>query len=407
MRAGRDVEGWELIPGQARATVRRVGVLLSAALLVTAALPAPTTAAVSLTEAASGFERPIYVTHAGDSRLFVVEQGGRIWVVNGASKSVFLDINTRVVCCGEQGLLGLAFHPNYATNRLFYVNYTRASDGATVIAEYRRSAGNPDVADPHSTYNRRVMLIAQPASNHNGGWIGFKPGKPQLYIAIGDGGGAGDPSNNAQSKSSLLGKILRINPRDPDGSGPRTYKIPASNPFVGVSGRDEIWSRGLRNPWRCSFDRANGKLWCADVGQSKFEEVNRSKTGKKKNYGWRLLEGRHYYNYPGRTSGNLCTSGCKELPLVTYAHTAFGGGNCSVTGGYVARRAGAPLLGRYIFGDFCSGRVWDIAANHTRGVALPTPTATGRRISSFGEGADGRIYLTDLNNGIVYLVNGS
>ncbi len=398
------------------AAFRSLGAALSIAALLAAALPAATAAAggsaaleapVTLREVASGFSRPLYITHAGDSRLFVIEQGGRIWVLSGGTRTLFLDISSRVACCGERGLLGLAFHPSYASNRLFYVNYTRAGDGATVVAEYRRSAADPNRADPHGTYNRRVMVIGQPESNHNGGWIGFKPGKPQLYIATGDGGGSGDPQNRAQDKRSLLGKILRINPRDPDGSGPRTYKIPPTNPFVGRAGRDEIWSFGLRNPWRCSFDRGTGRLWCADVGQSTYEEINRSKTGKGKNYGWRLLEGYHHYNYPGRTRGTLCTTGCKTLPLAAYAHSAFGGGNCSVTGGYVARRAGAALHGKYIFGDFCSGRVWTINATHTRGAGLPSPTNTGRQISSFGEGRDGRIYLTDLSNGRVYLVEGT
>jgi len=381
--------------------------VLAAGLFLLAAAPAPAVAAVTLSAHATGFERPVYVTHAGDSRLFVVEQGGRIWVLNGGTRSLFLDVSARVVCCGEQGLLGLAFHSNYASNRLFYVNYTRKSDGATVVGEMRRSAGDANRADPASSYFRRVMLIPQPQDNHNGGWIAFKPGTQQLYIAVGDGGGAGDPNNNAQSTGTLLGKILRINPLDPDGGGPRSYKIPRSNPFVGRSGRDEIWSLGLRNPWRCSFDRANGKLWCADVGQGGYEEVNRSKTGKGVNYGWRLLEGFHHYSYPGRSRGTLCDSNCRTLPRAAYAHSAFGGGNCSVTGGYVARRSGVTHHGKYIFGDFCSGRIWVIGAGHTAGTALPSPTDTGRRISSFGEGADGRIYLTDLDNGTVYYVQGT
>lgn len=390
-----------------RDLARHIAVVVAVGALLLLPFPAPASANVALTAVADGFTRPLYVTHAFDARLFIVEQGGRIWVLHGGNRTLFLDISTRVSCCGEQGLLGLAFHPGYATNRLFYVNYTRASDGATVVAEYRRSAGDPNLADPHSTYNRTVIVIAQPQANHNGGWIGFKPGKKQLYIAVGDGGGSGDPSNHAQNRQSLLGKILRINPLDPDGSGPRTYKIPKSNPYVGRTGRDEIWSRGLRNPWRCSFDRANGKLWCADVGQNRYEEVNRHKTGKGRNFGWRLLEGYHHFNYPGRTSNTLCVSGCKRLPIAVYAHSAFGGGNCSVTGGYVSRRAGASHYGKYVFGDFCSGNVWLINANHSMGAALPAPTNTGRRISSFGEGHDGRIYLTDLNNGTVYYVEGT
>ncbi|HUG48654.1 MAG TPA: PQQ-dependent sugar dehydrogenase [Candidatus Limnocylindria bacterium] len=391
----------------AQTTLRRVAVVLAAAFFLLAGTPGPAAAAVTLSPHASGFERPIYVTHAGDSRLFVVEQGGRVWVIHAGGRTLFLDIGSRLVCCGEQGLLGLAFHPGYASNRLFYVNYTRKSDGATVIGEMRRSAGNANVADPASTYFRRVMLIPQPQSNHNGGWIGFKPGSPQLYIATGDGGGAGDPGNRAQNLNSLLGKILRINPRDPDGNGPRTYKIPPSNPFTGRAGRDKIWAYGLRNPWRCSFDRGTGNLWCADVGQGDYEEINRSETGKGKNYGWRLLEGFRHFSYPGRTRGTPCTSNCRALPVAVYAHSAFGGGNCSVTGGYVSRRVGATHHGKYVFGDYCSGKVWLIDAGHTRGTPLAAPTDTGRRISSFGESFDGRIYLTDLSNGTVYYVEGT
>ncbi len=381
--------------------------LLGVPLLLTALLPVPARAAVTLSEVAGGFERPLYVTHAFDARLFVVEQGGRIWVLHGGGRTLFLDISSRVACCGERGLLGLAFHPQYASNRLFYVNYTRARDGATVIAEMRRSAADPNVADPASTYFRRVMLIGQPYANHNGGWIGFEPGKPQLYIAVGDGGSSGDPHNNAQSTSTLLGKILRINPLDPDGSGPKRYKIPPSNPYVGRPGRDEIWSRGLRNPWRCSFDRETGKMWCADVGQGSYEEVNRHKTGKKRNYGWRLLEGFHHYEYPGRQRGTLCETDCKWLPVAAYAHSAFGGGNCSVTGGYVSRRVGATHYGKYIFGDYCSGNIWLISATRKRSTSLPSPTKTSLNISSFGEGHDGRIYVTDLSGGTVYRVDGT
>jgi glucose/arabinose dehydrogenase len=393
------------MPARRPQMVLRLPIMLAATTLLLTAAPTPAQAAVGLTEVGSGFSAPLYVTHAGDSRLFVVEQRGLIKILGGG---VFLDLRKQVSQSGsERGLLGLAFHPNYASNRLFYVNYTRQSDGATVVSEYRRSASNPNKADPPSAYKRRVLLVSQPYANHNGGWIGFKPGSRQLYIALGDGGSGGDPGNRAQSKSTLLGKILRINPLDPDGSGPKTYRIPKSNPFVGKTGRDEIWAFGLRNPWRCSFDRVTLKLWCADVGQGTYEEVNRVKTGKGTNFGWRLLEGKHHYNYPGRTSGTLCTSSCKTLPIATYAHSAFGGGNCSVTGGYVARRSGVTHYGKYIFGDYCSGKVWVISADHTRSMSLPSPTATGRQISSFGESRSGRIYLTDLTNGKVYRVNGT
>lgn len=385
-----------------RAARSTVLVALSTASILVAALPSAASAAVTLTVVATGFDRPLYVTNAGDSRLFVVEQGGLIWVVQGGTKSVFADLTSRVAQTGsERGLLGLAFHPNYASNRLFYVNFTRASDGATVVAELRRSSGNANAADPN--YFRRVLLVSQPATNHNGGWMDFRGNL--LYIAMGDGGGS--PGSRPQSLSTLLGKILRINPLDPPGS--RTYTIPSSNPYVGRTGRDEIWARGLRNPWRCSFDRAVDKLWCADVGQNTWEEVNKVvATRGGLNYGWAVMEGRHCYNPP---SG--CNRSGKKLPLVEYSHGSFGGGNCSVTGGYVSRRPGAALYGRYIFGDFCSGNVWTIPAGHPAGSPLPTPTDTDRMITSFGEGFDKRIYLvhrgssSSPNSGVVYYVDGT
>jgi glucose/arabinose dehydrogenase len=375
--------------------LRRLAIAISLGMLLTSTFASPAAASVTLTEVAIGFDRPIYLTHAGDSRLFVVERPGRIWVLNGSTKSLFLDISSSVACCtGERGLLGMAFHPSYATNRRFYVNYTRESDGATVIAEFRRSKSDPNVAVRSS--KRRVMRIEQPAANHNGGWMGFKGNL--LYIALGDGGG--DPKNRAQNKRKLLGKILRINPLDPDGSGPRRYSIPSDNPYVGKVGRNEIWSRGLRNPWRCSFDRGTGNLWCADVGEKTWEEVNRSTTGRNVNYGWQVMEGTSCY----RPATGCDTSG-KTLPIATYSHSE----GCSITGGYVSRRSGAALLGKYIFGDFCTGSVWVIDAGHVRGAGLPAPTSTGLRYSivSFGEGNDGRIYLTDMPGGRIFRVNGT
>jgi len=377
-------------------------VALAASLVIAVAgAPAVAAAGLSLALVEDGFASPLYVTNAGDARLFVVERGGRIKIVNGGT---FLDLSALVSQDGgERGLLGLAFHPGYATNGLFYVDYVRAGDGASVIAEYHVSAGDPDLADAASA--RIVLTVAQPYGNHNGGWLGFKGAN--LYIGLGDGGDAGDPGKRAQNKKVLLGKILRINPLDPDGPGGRSYSIPAGNPYVGRAARDEIWSYGLRNPWRCSFDDATGKLWCGDVGQYKFEEIDRVKSGKATNFGWRLLEGRHYYKYPHRTSGNLCTKGCKKLPIAEYAHTAFGGGNCSVTGGYVSRRPGAQLAGQYVFGDYCSGRIWMIPATFPAGGVLPAPALdTSYKISSFGQGSDGRLYVVDLNGG-VYLIDQS
>jgi glucose/arabinose dehydrogenase len=363
-----------------------------------AASPTVSLGAVPLTLVKTGFSSPIYLTNAGDSRLFVVEQRGMIKIIHpNLSVTTFINLSGVVSQSGgERGLLGLAFHPDYASNGRFYVDYTRASDGDIVIAEYRRSAGNANVADPGSG---RILLTIEHSSagNHNGGWIDFKGSK--LYISTGDGG---NTPNKAQDKGSLLGKILRINPLDPDGSGPQRYGIPSGNPFVGRSGRDEIWAYGLRNPWRCSHDPGNGKLWCADVGQNVYEEINRSKYGKGANYGWPQLEGRH--NHP---SGSLCTSNCKTLPIAEYAHSAFGGGNCAVTGGYVSRRSGAALYGKYVVGDYCSGKIWVIPANFEPGTALPAPAAdTSHNISSFGRDSAGRLYLVALG-GSIYRLNDS
>ncbi len=365
-----------------------------AALLMPLSAPAASAAGLALELVESGFSQPVFVTNASDARLFVVEQGGLVKIVGGGT---FLDLSGLVSPGGgERGLLGLAFHPDYASNGRFYVNYTRASDGDTVVAEYRRSAGNPNQADAGS--GRIVLIVDQPASNHNGGWLGFKG--VNLYIAMGDGGGT--PGTRAQSLNSLLGKILRINPLDPDGGGPQAYSIPASNPYVGHAGRDEIFARGLRNPWRCSFDRLTGKLWCADVGQGAWEEINRSRTGRGLNYGWQLLEGRHLY-----PSGSTCTSGCKTLPIAEYSHASNGGPCSAVTGGYVSRRSGAVLYGQYVFGDYCSGKVWIIPAAFVAGSALPAPVVdTAYSISAFGEDNLGRLYLVD-HNGAVYRLTDS
>jgi glucose/arabinose dehydrogenase len=365
-------------------------------------LPGPAAAALPLTEiaAAHEFSQPLFLANAGDGRLFVVEKGGLVKLVHPDQRvTTFLNISGKVSTSGERGLLGLAFHPSYATNGLFYVDYTRP-DGDIVIAEYRRSSGDPDVGDPAS---ERIVLTIEhsSASNHNGGWLGFRGAN--LYISVGDGG---NTPGTAQSRDSLLGKILRINPLDPDGPGGRNYSIPSSNPFVGRSGLDEIWSLGLRNPWRCSHDSGTGYLWCGDVGQSSFEEVNRHRTGSGRNFGWQLLEGLHYYNFPGRTRGALCESDCRTLPILEYRHTVSGEDNCSVTGGYVSRRSGATLFGKYVYGDLCSGRVWAVPAGYQRGDPKPLLRNTDLTISSFGVDASGRMYVLDYG-GRVFRLNGS
>ncbi len=382
---------------------RRVAFALALSLSTLALLPGAAAAALPVTEiaAAHAFTRPIYLTHAGDSRLFVVEQGGLIKIIHpNESVTTFLDLSDVVSpdgSGGERGLLGLAFHPNYASNGLFYVNYTRKTDHDTIIAEFRVSTGNPEVANRSSW--RRVMLIDQPASNHNGGWMGFNGNL--LYIAMGDGGG--DPGTRAQKLNTLLGKMLRINPLDPPGSA--RFSIPSDNPYYGQSGpRWAIWARGLRNPWRCSFDRATDDMWCGDVGQNTHEEINHVDTGRGVNFGWQLLEGRHYYRYPNRTQGDLCTGDCKTLPIIEYAHSDLGGGLCSVTGGYVSRRPGANLYGQYVFGDFCKGAVWAVPEGHAATDPLPAPLQdTSYNISSFGEDAAGYLYLIHLGGGIFRL----
>ena len=248
--------------------------------------------AISLVRRPGTFNSPVLVTNAGDgsNRLFVVEQGGRIKIIDGSTAiaTPFLDIHTRVSCCGERGLLGLAFDPAFKTNRRFFVDYTD-KNGDTIIASYRASATNPNLA---STTQTAILKIDQPYSNHNGGMLAFgKDG--YLYIGMGDGGSAGDPGNRAQNKNSLLGKILRIDINHVTST--RKYSNPPTNPFVGKAGSDRVWAYGFRNPWRFSFDRSTGDLWVGDVGQNRYEEVDRATkaggAGKGRNYGWRVLEG--------------------------------------------------------------------------------------------------------------------
>ena len=353
---------------------------------------------VVLTPIASGFDKPVLVTNAldGSGRLFVVEQSGKIKVVKSGvvNATPFLDISGEISKGGEQGLLGLAFHPKYETNGLFYVNFTRP-DGNTVIRRYRASTTNPDVADRASAYH--IMMIPQPYDNHNGGMIEFGP-DGYLYIGMGDGGSGGDPGNRAQRTDNLLGKMLRINV---NGSvGARHYLIPSSNPWVGRVGWDEIWSRGLRNPWRFSFDRKTGDLWIGDVGQRLFEEIDRSKVtgsstsrGRGVNYGWRLMEGRHCYNPP-----TGCTWSGKVIPVVEYAHSE----GCSVTGGYVYRGARVPALyGKYVFADYCSGIIWTVPYDAPSPMPKTVLFDTTWNISSFGQDGSGELYVVD-HGGAIY-----
>jgi glucose/arabinose dehydrogenase len=360
-----------------------------------------------LTLVKGGFVDPLQVTSArdGSGRLFVVERAGRIRVISGGNvlATPLLDLRGLITAGGEQGLLGLAFHPNFAAHPHLYVNFTD-SNGNTAINRYTIGS-NPNVA-ARST-GVRILTIGQPYSNHNGGNLAFGP-EGYLYIGMGDGGSGGDPGNRAQSLNSLLGKILRI---DVDHTaGGKRYRVPSTNPYVGKTGLDEIWARGLRNPWRWSFDRSTGNLWIGDVGQDRYEEIDRALSpgstpaGRGLNFGWRVLEGRACFSPP---SG--CSTSGKYAPLIVYSHSVTGDDNCSVTGGFVYRGSGSPVLaGGYVYGDFCSGRIWVVyssAATPAVGTLVQDATDSPHlAISSFGEGDTGELYVTDLNGGGVYQV---
>jgi glucose/arabinose dehydrogenase len=343
----------------------------------------------------SGLNRPVYVTHAGDNtgRLFVVEQTGRILILtDGAIISPpFLDIVSIVGSdASEQGLLSVAFHPDYPNNGLFYVNYTD-KQGNTVIASYSLF-DNPDLADPNSA--EILMTIGQPYSNHNGGQISFGP-DGYLYIGMGDGGAAGDPQNRAQNLGTVLGKILRI---DVDNADP--YGAPENNPFVNHDkARPEIWSYGWRNPWRFSFDLATGDMYIADVGQNQFEEVDMEPAGSPgQNYGWRLMEGFHCFN-PSQCDPS--TLGVVQ-PVAEYDHNL----GCSITGGYVYRGTQFPTLnGVYFYGDFCSGIIWGIRHQSDNSRSEAQLLQSRKSISSFGQDEVGEVYLVDHRGNIFQLGN--
>jgi glucose/arabinose dehydrogenase len=362
------------------------------------ALAVPGPGSVVLQLRASGLSNPVFVTSTRDStgRLFIVEQTGRIRIYQGGNVLTTPFLSIAGLAGGyEQGLLGLAFHPSYASNRKLYVNLTNAA-GDTLIREYRASSTNPNVVDTATA--RNVLKISQPYANHNGGMLAFGP-DGYLYIGMGDGGSGGDPGNRAQSTNTLLGKMLRINVNGTTST--RGYLIPSTNPYVGKTGLDEIWQIGLRNPWRFSFDRANGNLWIGDVGQGAWEEIDRAvKTangaGRGVNWGWRVMEGRHCYN---PSSG--CSSAGKNLPITEFDH---GNGRCSVTGGYVYRGAAIPALaGSYVFADFCSGEIFWITANAAPPQARHLLLDTAFNISSFGEDAAGELYVVD-HGGALYAI---
>ena len=353
---------------------------------------------LKLVDFAAGFNRPVDITHGGDSRLFVVEQGGKIWALDSLGvrqPAVFLDIDNRVINTGnERGLLGLAFHPNYAQNGWFFVNYVK-NDGHTRIARFTRSTANPTVADPNSELT--ILEQNQPFSNHKGGCVKFGP-DGYLYIGLGDGGSGGDPQGNGQKTSTFLGKMLRINVNNSSVATP--YVVPADNPFVGNTAyRPEIWALGLRNPWRFSFDRLTGDLWIGDVGQNAREEIDYQPAGVGgRNYGWNCYEGSIAFENGG------CQPASSYIgPAFQYINPSIG---CSVTGGFVYRGSKYPdMQGKYLLTDYCSGRWWAVAPNGNG-------TFTGKEIanladneySSLGEDVYGELYVAALATGKIFKI---
>ena len=351
---------------------------------------------------AEGLVSPVFITAApGDTtRLFVVEQGGTIMIIeDGVTLAQpFLDLTDRVVTGGERGLLSMAFDPDFSENGRFYVNYTGAGN-ATFVSRFQVKSKNPNIALKKS--ERVILSIKQPYTNHNGGQLQFGP-DGYLYIGMGDGGSGGDPLNNGQDLTSRLGAMLRIDVNE------LPYSIPSTNPFVnpvtsGIIAHPEIWAYGLRNPWRFSFDRETGDLYIADVGQGLYEEINfqPAKSGAGWNYGWNILEGYHPYKINGRSTAGLVD------PVHEYRHVD---GNCSVTGGYVYRgKAIKRLKGTYFFADYCSGRIWTFKYSGGKKTAFIDRTnemgGPFKFIVSFGEDADGELYFCTLGGTIYKIVN--
>ncbi len=350
---------------------------------------------IELVEIARGLQNPVDIVHAGDDRLFIVEQRGVIKLI-GANGEVFttpfLDISSRVDFGGERGLLGLAFPPDYGASGFFYVNYTGVS-GTTHVARFSRSL-NANIANPNSEVI--LLSINQPFANHNGGCLKFGT-DGYLYIGLGDGGSSGDPQNNAQNDNSLLGKILRI-----DVAHAATYAIPPDNPFVNDPNvRNEIWVTGLRNPWRFSFDRLTSDLWIGDVGQSSFEEIDLLPAGHGggADFGWRCYEGLAAFNTNGCASENAFV-----FPVFTYPTTLSVGE--SITGGFVYRGSENPALyGAYIYGDFVSGRIWALTQDmYGEWASRELLKIGGGQISSFGENKAGELLMTAYGSGQIYKI---
>ncbi|HEX6655769.1 MAG TPA: PQQ-dependent sugar dehydrogenase [Candidatus Limnocylindria bacterium] len=357
--------------------------------------------AIHLELVVNGLTDPIGITNAGDGsgRLFVNERAGRILVINRdgtLQQQPFVDLSDRILAGGERGLLGVAFHPDFKDNGRVFVHYSRAGDGATVVSELQASS-NHQTADPSS--ERVLLTVPQPFSNHNGGQLSFGP-DGYLYLGLGDGGSAGDPFGNGQNPDVLLGKLLRL---DVDGphSGGLQYGLPPDNAFgpEGPSpgkGRPEIWALGLRNPWRFSFDDRTGDLYIGDVGQGNYEEIDRQPANAKggRNYGWNQTEGLHcYFNKD-------CDRSQFVDPIAEYPH--IGTPDCSVSGGYVYRGAAQPRLrGVYVFGDYCSGKIWTLQVDEKR-YEPRVVLKSSLNISSFGAGEDGEIYVANISRGEIY-----
>jgi glucose/arabinose dehydrogenase len=355
--------------------------------------PTPGSAHIALRKIVDGLEPLTYLAVSGtDARLYVVAKAGRILVIeNGAVRQQpFLDIADRVGSKGsEQGLLSVAFSPHYADNRYFYVDYTDPN-GDTVVSRF---TANPDFsqADPQS--EAKVLGIDQPYANHNGGQLQFGP-DGMLYIGMGDGGSAGDPQNHAQDTQSLLGKLLRIDV----STGDKPYQVPADNPKLSGANASEVWAYGLRNPWRFSFDKETHDLYIADVGQNVYEEIDfqpADSTGGE-NYGWNLYEGFVPYK------GNADSSGL-TMPIYTYSHDL----GCSITGGYVYRGQQVPALnGAYLYSDYCTGHLWMLQRDASGKWANTLLLESGMNVSSFGQDAQGELYVINLNGAVYQIVRG-
>ena len=375
-----------------------VSLLALAALAWSAVAPLAAFGAVgiSLNHITDGLVAPTQITnaHDGTNRLFVVEQRGTIRVIQGGvlQPGFFMNITGKVEDGGERGLLGLAFDPHFKTNHRLFVYYTR-NGGDIVVSRFTTNAARTDVIE--STARPMLLIEHSAQSNHNGGAMAFGP-NGYLYIGVGDGGGGGDPRNNAQNKGRLLGKILRINVNG-TGHGPfGHYSVPRSNPFYGPTpGLEAIWDYGVRNPWRISFDRGTGKLFIADVGQNRYEEIDRENAGFAggRNYGWKAMEGMHCY------TASKCPLAGDTLPNVEYSHA---GGNCAITGGYVYRGpTQSALKGLYVFADWCSGRIWTVPYD---GPSVNQPETlradTNLNITSFGESENGELYAVTSAGGV-------